>query len=667
VGDDDQSIFEFQGANINNILTFEDRYNDVKSVRLLKNFRSTNTIIEAAKDLIQYNNPDRLDKSMEHGLSFRKGQSGYMYKLEFPTRVGEVEFIADKIKELRGYQYLETIDEATGEKRYRGLDWGDFAVLIRNNSTAKDFIEIFERENIPFTAKGTAGLFERSEIRFLQMIFNYFCDTDIRNNRDSIICDLGNLKNYYESNINRGYWENVKEKISEIKNEINEGDRFYPQQIYHQILQAMGAEEDIYDEGELFDFGRFSQLILDYETVNEWIDIRRLKSFIFFLNGYAESRIDMGGLDDPTRLNTVSIHSIHKAKGLEFPVVFVADIATWRFPSQRRNTAPDIFLDLDLSNYTGGDKGERRLFYVAVTRSEKFLFLTMARDIGHKRKYNPSNFYDEYLHDFLLTDNIADPTERSFIKPAHKTDLDIIPTSFSDLQYYLKCPYDYLLRIVMGFSSTIDLSFGYGLQVHNLMNRLHSRGTTEPPSKDEIEKLTDNEFFLRYTRKQIFENLKEKSKKILVNYTENYGDDFPLKLETEKPFEFVLGDALISGEIDLITRINPDTNEITEVNLIDFKTEKKDGRRERDPLNRLQLRLYAIAVNRALGLDTKQAHVHYLSDNVRFEVDLADKKLEESKNLVEGSIQGIKHRNFSKNPGSHCEECDFTMICSKTG
>ena len=563
VGDDDQSIFEFQGADADNILTFSRRYKNVKEINLLKNFRSTDAIIEAARDLVQYNSGHRLEKRMEHGKIYKRGERGDIYQLEFQTRAEEVEFIANKISELRGYKYLESIDEETGEEIHRGLDWCDFAILVRNNATARNFIDVFEREDISFTAKGTAGLFERHQIRFLQMVFNYFCDLEIWTPDGNISCSLSDLQEYYQHNIDEGRWEQIESVLNNIKSEITEGDRFYPQNVYHRILQAMGMDDDIFNEGQLYDFGRFSKLILDFETVNEWVNIQRLKSFVFFLNGYAESKIDIGGLDDPTKLNTVTIQSIHKAKGLEYPVVFIPDLATGRFPSRRRNHKPDIYLtNIERSRFTSGDLGERRLFYVGVTRSEKFLFLTMALDI-YKKPPKPSVYFDEY------------------------------------------------------------------------------------------------------TRGQIFDNMKNKTKEILRNYIKSFHTDFPLKLETEKPFEFVIDDALISGQIDLITKIDPDTQELLDVNLIDFKTEKKEGRRERDPLNRLQLRLYAIAAGKAFGLNPVQSNVHYLSDNVRLEVDVSDEKLKEARAVIHNTVQGIKNRNFSRNPGKHCEKCDFNRICSK--
>ena len=667
VGDDDQAIFEFQGANVDNILTFRERYRDVKSIELLENFRSTNAIIEAARDLIQYNNSSgRLPKRMEHGSKFKKSERGDLFKIEFNSRNEEVEFIANKIKELRGYKYLEKIDEE-GNPIYRGLDWCDFAILVRNNATARDFIDVFNREKIPFTAQGTAGLFERVEIRFIQMIFNFFCDMEIWHDNTTISCDVDSLRDFYTGNIDNSNWSKIESKIIILKSEIEKGDRFYPQEVYYEILNSMGVENEIFDESDLYDFGRFSELILDFETVNEWVNLNRLKTFVFYLNGYAETRIDLGGLDDPTKLNTITIQSVHKSKGLEYPVVFIPDLSKGRFPSQRRTRLPEVYLNnVDLRRFTSGNEGERRLFYVASTRSEKFLFLTMSRDIGQRRNYNPSPYFDEMNHDLFLNQNIADPIKRERTLPTAKTSLEIIPTTFTDLQYYLKCPYDYLLRKLMGFSPTIDLSFGYGQQVHNLLNRIHTINHENIPSKPEIEKLTESEFFLRYTRGDIFNNMKNKAKSIINNYVSSFSTDFPLKLETEKPFEFVLDNALISGQIDLITLVNPETNEVKDVKLIDFKTEKKEGRRERDSLNRLQLRLYAIAAGRALELNPIISSIHYLSDNVRIDVSVDKDNLIEARETINQAVQGIKNRDFNKNCGKHCDSCDFNLICSKT-
>lgn len=667
VGDDDQAIFEFQGANVDNILTFSNRYKNVKSIKLLENFRSSNAIIEAARDLIQYNNSNgRLQKRMEHGSKFKISEKGDLFKIEFDNRNDEIIYIAHKIKELRGFKHIEKIDE-NGTPIYRGLDWCDFAILVsRNNATARDFIEVFNTEEIPFTAQGTAGLFDRAEIRFIQMIFNFFCDMEIWNDSNTIVCDINNLKNFYEVNINNSDWKKIESVIRNLKLEIQTGDRFYPQDIYYKILNSMGVENEIFDDGDLYDFGRFSELILDFETVNEWINLNRLKSFVFYLNGYAETKIDFGGLDDPTKLNTVTIQSIHKSKGLEYPAVFIPDLSKGRFPSQRRTRLPDVYLkNVDLSRFISGDEGERRLFYVATTRSEKFLFLTMAKDIGQKRNYSPSPYFDELNHDLIINRDISDPSIRIKTNPLPKTSLEIIPTTFTDLQYYLKCPYDYLLRKLMGFSPTIDLSFGYGQQVHNLLNRIHSTNQGTVPSDSDIEKLTESEFFLRYTRGNIFDNMKNKAKSILKNYVTSFGSDFPLKLETEKPFEFILDDALISGQIDLITIVNPETNKIKDVKLIDFKTEKKEGRRERDPHNKLQLRLYAIAAGKALDLNPLLSCIHYLSDNVRIDVGVDNEKLTEARGIINQTVQGIKQRQFKKNSGKHCDECDFTLICSK--
>ncbi len=122
---------------------------------------------------------------------------------------------------------------------------------------------------------------------------------------------------------------------------------------------------------------------------------------------------------------------------------------------------------------------------------------------------------------------------------------------------------------------------------------------------------------------------------------------------------------MISGQIDLIVKTDPESNKILDVDLIDFKTEKKEGRRERDPLNRLQLRLYALAAGKSLGLNPISSHIHYLSDNVRFDVDVSEENLVNARKDINKAVKGIKSRRFGKKPGKNCDSCDFHLICSK--
>ena len=158
--------------------------------------------------------------------------------------------------------------------------------------------------------------------------------------------------------------------------------------------------------------------------------------------------------------------------------------------------------------------------------------------------------------------------------------------------------------------------------------------------------------------------MKNKAKEILSTYIKQYGGEFPLNLETEKPFEMVMGGALISGQIDLIQKIDPESKEVKEVSILDYKTEKE---KREDPdakdLMRLQLRLYAIAGGKALGLDPKTAKIHYLTEDVRDEVDVSKEKLDETKEKLFRTVEGIKQGNFTPCPGQQCASCDIKRVC----
>ena len=275
---------------------------------------------------------------------------------------------------------------------------------------------------------------------------------------------------------------------------------------------------------------------------------------------------------------------------------------------------------------------------------------------------NRSIYFTEFDHEIMVNQNIPDPTKRKIVTPQCKPNLELMPTSFSDLKYFINCPYSYLLQQMMGFSPIINLAYGYGLQVHNLLNFIHKQWEEEPPSIDDVEALIESDFFLRFTRGKPFENMKSKAKEILKNYIKRHGAEFPLKLETEKPFELILGGALISGAIDLIQKINPISNKVTDVCILDFKTEKE--RLETKKFIRLQLRLYALAGDKALGLKPKSAKIHYLTENIRQDIDISKEKLNHTEKEITSAIQKIKNSDFEPCPSDQCKTCDSRVLCS---
>lgn len=668
VGDDDQSIFEFQGAEVQSIIDFENRYNNVHVVKMQENFRCPKELIEAARNFIRRNR-NRIDKEMTPGTvdgTIKSAEQGDIYKVEFDSIDDEVSFVVNKINEVKGCKFTDDIGS-------RGLDYGDMAVIVRTRRSAQRFIEAFRNADIRFTLKGTGGLFQRPEINFIRRIFCYYASKNAEPH--GAVVGIDDVEAMFNSfNFSHLNWSDFSDKIQEQKNLIesivsSNTDaalrRIFLQKFYYVLMEILGVNQVNFSDDVLYDFGRLSSLIAQYEAVHGWINYYFFQQFVIFINGYAQNRTDEGGLDDPRNTNSVSILTVHQAKGLEFPVVFIPDLSTRRFPSQQRNRMPETYLDssiFNLSNYCSGDDGERRLFYVAGTRTKKFLFVTRSKLSDTGTRAGRSVYFTEFDHEIMVQSNIPDPTQRDRLAPQCRPNLELMPTSFSDLKYYISCPCSYLLQQMMGFSPVLSLAYGYGLQVHNLLNYMHKEWESTPPTSAEVEALVESDFFLRFTRGTPFENMKNKSKEILKSYVDDFGHEFPLQLETEKPFELILAGALISGSIDLIQKVDPVSHAVQDVSIIDFKTEKE--RLETKPFIRLQLRLYALAGGRSLGLNPINAKIHYLTEKVREDIDVSDGKLKETQDQIGNVIENIKNSSFNPCPGEHCDKCDVRFVCN---
>ncbi len=206
-------------------------------------------------------------------------------------------------------------------------------------------------------------------------------------------------------------------------------------------------------------------------------------------------------------------------------------------------------------------------------------------------------------------------------------------------------------------------TFGYGTNVHNMLNIIHSSYIAKKhiPDDEEINKVLDRVFKLRYATQVIADKMKKSVFKIVRNYVRLHRNDFNKILETEKKFEFVLNDALISGQIDLLKRIDESGN-LTEVEIIDFKMDRNDSIYQGDYDK--QLRFYAIACLESLGLRPERAHVHHLDRNTRSYVDITQTKLDEVKNEIGNQVFSIMNRKFPPMPEkSICGKCDYQVIC----
>ncbi len=660
VGDDDQSIYQFRGSDVQNIITFQKRYPKAAIHQLDINRRSSDAIVKTADELIKLNNPGRLKKSIKNkGL---KSESGDLYKILFQTQEEEIEWIIAKVQALVGKEFL---DGST----IRKLKYSDFAFLFRSvGNEAGPYIEALQSAEIPLIYSGTGGLFETPEVSSIIEIFTFMseCDNDV--DYDEVF-----LKDLY-NNLPKVFsitYKKFKVGILAIQEAAKVQKRLSLQGLYANVLSLIGISADSIHEAEddvlLFNLGRLSQAVSDYEGSREYLTFNSVKDFIWFIRLHAENSYDSGNTDSMSGLiDAVQILTMHGTKGLGFPIVFM--------PSHfRRNREPDFgttLLDIskfDSERFLNYPKDERRIYYVGITRAKKFLFVTSAEyKVGKSRRSPRSSFFDEIPNTHFITTEIKDPTKRKPCRVDGNFEETSFPTSYSELAYYINCGYDYKMRFIYGFNPELVPALGFGKQVHNVINLLHKEyeNTGKIPSKTKISKMIEQHFYLRYASDSVSERLKVAAMKSLNKYVQMWEKDFSLSVKTERHFELEFENALIAGSIDMIKRVDGDE---TVLEVIDFKTGKADN----DLMHKyeLQVQLYTIAAQEVLGINTQKALIHFIDTdkNERIDIQTAPAALDTAKEKLSYALQGITKATFKRDASQDkiCKSCDWSRMCPK--
>lgn len=716
VGDDDQAIYGWRGAQIKNILKFTDHYPEVATVNLTRNFRSTHTIVDIANSAIRLiPHHSRLPKNMTasrwNGSEFIENlaeQNDVQVRMFESGEQEEVNWVASRVLQIRG----TIIRDKYGSKR--AIDWADMAILLRSvRGYGSEFAGALTERGIPVVVRGTGGLFDHDEI---VLVYAAFCLLSrsrlmrgVGGSKIELLDELEiredirqRIRNLHEQELMQSASEfEFLEWIAKKREEMDRRNlskehkgrlprRIYPQDIFQEMLDVLGsaAEEGPWPHQILYNLGRLSSLITQFEAVHQWVTPANLKSLCFFLGGWAAAQADEGGVVEALAPNAVQIMTIHASKGLEWPVVFIPRVSSRNFPSSFRNRGPETFVDEHLFNpkmYASGDDGERRLWYVALTRCQKFLNITSPKRKGKK----PTEYFNEIGHSYVQ--KFGDIENRPKGVPTPPSDVGTLPTTYSDLRYWWRCPFEYQLRSLMGFGPGVKEAYGYGQQIHNVLAELHKcakAGTAM--STTEAMKLVEKRFHLRYTRDGLIykplTTLREAAKKTLQLYLEKYPENSKYILEAETPFEFVDSDsgALISGTIDLLQQLDTVTGKATPVAVVDFKTHKwKDlesfEQKKREVED--QLLLYAVAARRALGFDTQEARAHFLSprrlnedDHEKglhdmFTVNVDKSRQGEMQEKVRKTVHSIRHaikaEDFPRRgcETGHCKNCDYNSFC----
>ncbi len=684
VGDDDQSIYAWRGADVNHILNFQQEYPSAVIHTLSKNYRSTEPIVDTSNRFVQtYLGPRRMEKNPVSDDATHRGPRDFRV-IQFSEREHEAVWVARRIRSLLG---AKIIDDDEGP---RGLTPGDFAILMRSTRQSEGprgspprhaaFTEALRNEGIELSLESGGSVFDTIQVEALRESFELLREGNPDRNECMEVFQTSILPAYPQAD-----FEVFTRVISEWGRLIHgptseQRRRVFPQKLVYELLEAFRLRETELSDVVLHHIGIFSRIIQDVESVYVSIDTReRYESILNFLSNTAESGYDIDTMDAVTRPDAVTVSTVHKMKGLEFPVVFIVDMQAQRFPRNRsryRGWLPQSVIQEAVGRgaYHSTRDEEIRLFYTAMTRAERWLYVTCCEQLPRgRRRSRMSEFAASLAHDELRDDpDIEETTETT--TPRRKIEDSPLPTSFSEIKYYLVCPRDYLFRKVFGFSPPIVEMFGFGQTVHATIGTLHNNFPDDAPTSEEAGEVADDVFHLKHVypsgepeeRVGPYERAKNRSKQIVQEYATSFQEDFQNRRQVEIRFEIPLPRAVLTGAIDLMIQRDNEGN-IVSATVVDFKTLEDS---EQNPLDwtslALQVQLYANAANEVLGHNARTGAVHLLKDNNRVQIPVDERAVQDALSNVNWAVENILAGEYPMRPARNkCDECDFRPICPR--
>jgi DNA helicase-2/ATP-dependent DNA helicase PcrA len=691
-GDDDQSIYRFRGAAVSNIIHFRKTYPKAKVVVLSKNYRSSQEILDKAYALIQNNNPDRLesvekiDKKLKSQRKDVKGNVGFIHK----NRVeNEAEAVAKEIQRL------------INEEKY---DYKDFAVLVRANNHSEAFIRAFQRHGVPYQFLGPGRLFRQLEIldliSYLKVLYDF--DDSVSFYRvlsidyfDIPAKDLIRISNYAKR-LNLSLYDaceqveeiyvadETKTKIEKLVDVINRHLKLVRKetagQLLYFFLQDTGLLQELLNpdsaeaEKKAANISKFFDKLKTYEVDHEDASVVAVVDWIELSSELGES--PKASDIDWSEVNAVNILTVHSAKGLEFPVVFLVNLVSLRFPTMERREQIPIPEGLIKELLPQGDfheQEERRLFYVGMTRARDCLYFTAADYYGEgKREKRLSPFIFEALGDEATAgEQFAEGGQQlSFLdyKPPEvetavverrlpKVHIDYL--SYSQIDTFRICPLHYKLRYILKIPTPPSAALSFGSSMHAVMKDFYIevKSGSKPTMRLFNKLLKENWISEGYTSKSHERQMNDRGKRYLSQYLKKEFDPKKLTIAHEVPFVVPLSvrknqrPLKIGGRIDRVDKLSGG-----EIEIVDYKTG------ERIPEQRyvdydLQLTFYALA---ATAIDEFPFNKKPESVKLSLYYFAVQKKIttKRTKLQLEKATSDFKCSGHM-----FCKDCEYSLMC----
>jgi len=672
VGDDDQSIYKFRGAAISNILDFSNSYKDTAQIVLTENYRSTQQVLDAAYQLIQHNNPDRLEARNAINKQLH-GQTSGPEPVLLTAATGDDEY--------------EQVAIEVAKAIKQGESAGDIAVLIRKRNQAALVIRALKNEGVDYYYAGNESLYDRPEVAVLRDFLAVVTDpTDSVALHHLLVSEAFDVS--VELVIKMG--AQARRTNSTLEEALRQESELA--EILDQIAGWRKLSRDLSVGKLLFTFtgdtGYLDRLVEDArQNPAREQRVRNVASFFTSISEYEKVATDTSALayqaleetlrqaGDTTVASEidaspdqVQILTTHAAKGLEFERVFIIDLVAGTFPSINRRSG--LSIPAELLSEELPDEGaahvqeERRLMYVALTRAKKYLTLSWAADHGGKRSKKPSPFIAEALgkepeaHTETSVQGVLQFTKNFVANPTtelHRNArfmqgewLALTPHQIDD---YLMCPLNFYYIHVLEVPQPPQPSLMYGTLMHGLIHSYYLQLQNGEVDVEALHEAIDTQWRSEgFVSKGQEQRRKEQAHKTLNAFIERQEEVDEVPTRMEMPFEFELPDMKIRirGRMDAV--VESDLG----VEIRDYKTSEVDDQKKADKKAKdsLQLATYALAWETMMGSMPTSTTLDYIETGIKGTSTPTDKSKEQLLIKIQQVVDGIRSGNFAPS-GNH--------------
>ena len=695
VADDDQSIYRFRGAAVSNVLQFKKTFPKAKIITLTDNYRSSQTILNASYQLIQHNNPNRLE-IVEKINKKLKSNSEVKEKDIILIHEQRAEDEADKI--------AKTIKDLSKTYEYK-----DFAILVRANNHSQAITAALQRHRIPYQFLGPGYLFQQEEVRdliaYLTFLTNLFDSVSLFRVLSMDVFNISNIElNYFinfakkknlslfealdytdQNFLKQKTSQNLKNFKKMVERHLEKSKKEMAGQILYYFLIDSGLyktfqkADSVKDERRVQNIAKFFDRIKNFET-------ERPDSNIFTAVEWLTLMTEMG--DSPTAAdidirdkNAVNILTVHSSKGLEFKVVFLVNLVSDRFPTRERAEKiplPTAIIKEKIpKNVDFHLEEERRLFYVGMTRAKELLYFTAADYYGNgKRIKKLSPFIYEALPNLIKEKQLAVGQQLSLTEvlsaykeskepEQKKPPLKITYITYSNLQMFDICPLHYKAKVIFNIPTPIAPVQSFGISLHNTLYNFYKKaGEGISPSLKELEKILRSEWISDgYQSKKHEKERFDQAITILKNFYKTNSNPIIKPLGLELPFSFTLKNGIkVFGKIDRIDKKGDG------IEIIDYKTGENNPKAEK--AHKLQLEIYALAATRVKDkiLNRKPEDItltlYFLEGNTKKTMTFRNDNLERLENDLIEKVKEIENSDFKCSGNVLCLNCEYKILCN---